>query len=557
MKTDLLNKGIQALAIGAWEEARESLEYALQSEESAEVREHLAWACWWLNDCHAVFQHRSRAYSLFLEKNDRLGASRTASWLGMDYLELNGEFAIANGWFQRAENLLEGTGDSWELGQVKLLKANLSFRVDKNVDRALQLIEESLFLSKSMGIIEGRMMAEALKGFILVTEGRVSEGMVLLDEASVLALSAEAKDIKLITTACCFLIDACDRVRDYERAGQWCGKVKEICKRWRHRVIFATCRNQYAGVLIWKGDWTEAEAELLAASDELRKLRPFMTGGSLVRLADLRRRQGRWEEAAQLFENVRSHSLKPLGCAWLLFDQGEYVPAFNMAERYLRQIPAHEKTARIAGVELMLNICARLGKIDQAEVLLQELNEISSIVQTPPLVAAYLNAQGIVNLASEQYVEAKENFEDAVDLYEKIVAPFETGRARLHLSEALVQLDQKAEAQSELYKAMEMFQLLGAQKDTEKAKNRIRSLSRYDEADATPKGGAGFTGRELEVLRSIAEGLTNEEIATRLFLSVRTVEKHITNIYQKLGISGKSARAFAASYAIKKKLVIS
>ncbi|HLT72758.1 MAG TPA: LuxR C-terminal-related transcriptional regulator [Cyclobacteriaceae bacterium] len=556
MKTDLLNKGIQALAIGAWEEARESLERALQSEESAEVLEHLAWACWWLNDCPAVFQYRSRAYSLFLEKNDRLGASRTASWLGLDYLEMNGEFAIANGWFQRAENLLDGMGDSWELGHVKLLKANLSFRIDKDVDRALQLIEETLILSKAMDKIEVRMMAEALKGFILVTEGRVSEGMVLLDEASVLALSAEAKDIKLITTACCFLIDACDRVRDYERAGQWCGKVKEICKRWRHRVVFATCRNQYAGVLIWNGAWMEAEAELLAASEELTKFRPQMTGGSVVRLADLRRRQGRWEEAAQLFDNVRSHSLKPLGCAWLLFDQGEYVPAFNIAERYLRQIPEHEKTERIAGVELMLNICAQLGRIDQAEAFLQELKEISSIVQTPPLIAAYLNAQGIVNLATERYIEAKENFEDAIDLYDKIISPFESGRARLQLSEALVRLGQMAQAESELYKAMEMFKLLGAAKDTEKTKNRIRNLSKSDAADAMPKEVSGFTGRELEVLRSIAEGLTNEEIAARLFLSVRTVEKHITNIYQKLGISGKSARAFAASYAIKKKLVL-
>lgn len=556
MKTDLLNKGRQALAIGAWEEARESLELALQSRETAEVLEHLAWACWWLNDYPALFQHRSRAYSLFLEGNDWLGASRTASWLGLDYLEINGEFAIANGWFQRAENLLEGTGDSWELGQVKLLKANLSFRVDKDVDRALELIEETISLSKSMKKVEGRMMAEALKGFILVTEGRVSEGMLLLDEASVLALSAEAKDIKLITTACCFLIDACDRVRDYERAGQWCGKVQEICKRWRHRIVFATCRNQYAGVLIWKGDWREAESELLAASEELKKFRPRMAGASYVRLADLRRRQGRWEEATKLFEDVQSHALKPLGCAWLAFDQGEYESAFNIAERYLRQIPAHEKTERIAGVELMLNICAQLGRIDQAESLLQELNEISNIVQTPPLIAARLNAQGIVNLALEHHAEAQENFEDAIDLYDKIVSPFESGRTRIVLADALVRLNQRARAESELYKALKMFQELGAEKDVEKTRNRIRNLSRPCTSDEIPKEVSDFTGRELEVLRSIAEGRSNEEIATRLFLSVRTVEKHITNIYQKLGISGKSARAFAASYAIKKKLVL-
>jgi ATP/maltotriose-dependent transcriptional regulator MalT len=555
MKDDLLNRGRQALSVGAWEEARTLLNEALRAKESAEILEELALACWWLNDGPCVFEYRSRAYQLFLDQNDKLGASRTASWLGLDCLEFNGEFAVANGWFQRAESLLEGVDNVWEVGSVKLLKANLSFRVEKNAEHALQLIDESIALAKSVNKIEGRMVAEALKGFILVTEGRVSEGMPLLDEATILALSAEAKDIRMITTACCFLIDACDRIRDYERAGQWCVKVKEICKRWRHRVVFATCRTQYASVLIWKGDWEEAEQELLSASEELKEFRPRIVSNAVVRLADLRRKQGRWEEASRLFDEVKSHSLKPLGCASLAFDQEGYESALNITERFLRQIPDHEKTERIAAIELLIRIYVKLGMPGQAGALLKELSEISDMMQTPPLVAAKLDAEGIINLALEKYELARQNLEDAVDIYDKLISPFESSRARVALAEALVRLGQWGLAESELHSALEGFRKLGAGKDIEKTKRLIRDLRGDSNTAKVKRDVYDFTGRELEVLRLIAEGKNNEEISEKLFLSVRTVEKHITNIYQKLGISGKSARAYAATYAIKKKLV--
>jgi tetratricopeptide (TPR) repeat protein len=244
MEQDFLKMGRNALSVGAWEEARDHLEHCVQVEASAAALEELAWAYWWLNDMQQVFDLRIKAHHAYHGKNDKRGASRTASWLGLDYLEFNGEYAIANGWFQRAENLLEGVEGCKELCLIKTLKSNLAFRVDKNIPVALSILDETIELSKSIGDLEGLMLAEALKGFILVTEGNVREGMQLLDEATVLALSEESGDIHRITTTCCFLIDACQRIRDYERAGQWCNKVKEICKRWRQQAVCATCRTQ-------------------------------------------------------------------------------------------------------------------------------------------------------------------------------------------------------------------------------------------------------------------------------------------------------------------------
>ncbi len=548
----LLQKGHEALTTGEWEKARELLEKAAEKTESAEVYEELAWAYWWLNDAARVFDFRSKAYNLFLRDNDNLGASRTSCWIGLDYIEFKGEFAVASGWFQRADNLLEGLPDSPELAMIKVLKARWSFQVEKNSEQAFRLIDESLKISKSLQNVDGEMVAEALKGFILVVEGKVSEGMPLLDDATLLALTSEKGDIKYTTITCCYLIDACERIRDYERASQWCSNVKEICKRWKYKAMFANCRMKYAGVLMWKGEWKEAEEELLSASTELRKLRPIQVNACTVRLADLKRRQGDWTGAEELLAKVESHPLIQLYTAYLFYDKGEYGNALNMAERYLRRFGPDERAERTAAAELLVRIYSKLGRLDEAVKMLTELREITEAIDTAPMKAALLSAEGNLNLALKDYATAKENLEDAVDIYDRISAPFEAARCRANLSEALINLKLYTQAEAELNSAVKSFKELGAAKDIENITHILKNLY---------KGHAGnqnefeFTGRELEVLRLIANGKNNEEIADKLFLSIRTVEKHITNIYSKMGVSGKSARAYAASYSVRHKLL--
>ncbi len=188
--------------------------------------------------------------------------------------------------------------------------------------------------------------------------------------------------------------------------------------------------------------------------------------------------------------------------------------------------------------------------------MFNELKDISDSINTLPIKAAVLNAEGIFFLTADKLNEAKQNLEKAVDIYDDIKSPFESSRTRLILAEVLVKLNLLAQAEAELNEAMAAFNELGAEKDFEKAKSLLKNLY-GDKADEIDKNKYEFTGRELEVLKLIAEGKTNEEISEKLFLSVRTVEKHITNIYSKLDISGKSARAYAASYAIKNKLILS
>ena len=547
MSEELLHKGRHALNVGAWEEAKELLEDAVRVDESAEALEELAWANWWLNDIPAVFELRTRAHNQFLDRGDKRGASRTASWLGLDYLEFNGEFAVANGWFQRAENLLENEGVCRELIIIGILKSNLAFRVERNTQQALKLIDKTLEMAQNLEYVEGQMLGEGLKGFILVTEGKVVEGMKLLDEATLLALSEKSGDIRTITTTCCFLIDACQRIRDYERADQWCIKVKEICRRWRHRAVFATCRTQYAAVLISRGDWKEAEDELLAAAHELNEFKPAALGICMIRLADLKRRQGKWKEAAELLDKIKSHSLKAIGCASLAYDQGDFEAALHMGEKFLRQIPLHERTERIAGIELLLQANLQLGNHGGAKALLTELEEITKEIPTPPLKAAALNAKGLCLAFVGDHETARHHLEDAIDLYDQLSLPYEAARARLEIADVLEKVGRHSQAENQLKAALESFENLDASKDAERTRFMMKTIG-----SSSKHHPHNFTGRELAVLRLIAAGKNNEEIAAQLFLSVRTIEKHLSNIYQKMGVSGKSARAFAASFAVKK-----
>jgi LuxR family transcriptional regulator, maltose regulon positive regulatory protein len=550
---DKLNRGLEALVRGEWEESRRLLEESIKLKETADAYEAAAWAYWWLNDSAAVFDYREKAYTLFLNENNNIAASRMASWIGVDYLEFKGELAIASGWFQRAEKLLEGFENTPELALIKILKGRLAYMVDKNVELALNLTEESLEISKSLKSVEGEMIAEAFKGFLLVTLGNISEGMPLLDDATVMALTAETSDVNMIVNTCCFLIDACQRVRDFERAGQWCIKVKEICQKWRYKAMFASCRTQYASVLVWRGDWKEAEEELLASAGELKQFRPLQVNSSLVRLADLRRKQGRWEEAEQLLNEVQSHWLKPIVSALLSYDKGDYETALSLAERVLRKIPDSEKTERIEGLELLVRANVKLGRMDEAHTALSELKIIESSIHTMPFKAALLSAEGIFNYASENYESARQSLEDAVDLYDKINLPYEASSNRLILAEVLVKMEQTTQAEAELHNAKTAFKKLGAEKDVIRTVNKLKRLPVvFTEGSSVSYE---FTRREREVLKMISEGRNNEEIAEKLFISSRTVEKHLTNIYQKLGVSGKSARAFIVSYAIKHNLI--
>jgi DNA-binding NarL/FixJ family response regulator len=401
------------------------------------------------------------------------------------------------------------------------------------------------------------MLGRAVQGLALVASGAVSEGMSNLDEVNAAVIAGELTDRVAIGLAGCYLIAACERVRDYDRALQWCKRLKEFCAKWGLRPLFAVCRTQYASICLWRGTWLEAEEELCAASDELAASRPAMKSDALVRLAELRRRQGRLAEATALVDQTPPHGAGLLERAELAFDCGDYPAAAERAEQYLRHVPTSNRTDRASGLEILVRALTCLQDSEPAKAALGELSSIASLVATLPLRAAASFASGYIAMGEAKWDAARRCFEDAVDLYLRSGAPFEVGRARIELARALGKVGRIEAALDEAQRAEILLSELKAELESARAHSLLEELAtlrQSHQATVSLKVRSGeLTRREIEILRLVAGGLNNQTIAERLFVSDHTVHRHLANILNKLDVS---TRAAAVAQAARRGLLI-
>ena len=542
--------GDEALARGAWAEARDAYTATLAARESPEALEGLGLAAWWLDLAEIVFDARERAYQLFLDREDDRSAARVAVWLAWDYWAFRGESAVANGWLRRARRLLDGSPDCPERAWLECREGAMVLLEEGDPDRAATHAVEAMRSAHGAGSVDLEMLGRAVHGMALVVSGAVAEGMSELDEVNTAVVAREVQDPVAVGMSCCYMIAACDRVRDYDRALQWCTRLKAHCAKWGMRPLFAVCRTQYASICMWRGTWLEAEQELVAATDELSGTRPAMTSDGIVRLAELRRRQGRLVEAAALFEQAEPHGLAALGKAELAFDRGDMRTAAELAERYLRRVAPHNRTDRAGGLDLLLRALVAGGDLDAARNALAELWGIAQRVRTTPLNAAASLAAGSVALAAGNADEARRALEDAVDLFLQCGAPFELGRARIELARALAALGRVDAAAQEARRAIDLLTELHAELEISRARALLDSLAppagTRAARDSTAHR-AGLTRREIEVLRLVAGGLNNQDIAEKLFVSEHTVHRHVANIFSKLSVSSRAAAVAQAA----------
>jgi len=540
--------GWDALAAGDWHRARVCFERALAAEETAEALEGLGWAAYCLDDDPLTFHARERAFDLYRSQGEVGAAARVAAWLAADWLEFRGKPAVANGWLRRAHRLLEdeepGPGHGW------LAVHEASIIVDENPVEARRLAEQAVEVGRRFGVPELEMVGLGLGGVALVSEGDLAAGMGRLDEAVAAALSGEAELLVCVAWACCYLIAACEQVRDYDRAGEWCERVGEFCERHGIALPLSVCKAKYAGVLTWQGRWQEAEDELRSAADGLAASRPPLIGDALVRLAELRRRQGRHDEAEDLFKQCEGKPLALVGRAALALDRGRPGEAAELAERFLRGFADRNRTERAAGLEMAVRAYAALGEFDRARGALDELDELASRGRTRPLRAAVLSARAAVFAATGDHDAARCSLEDAIDLLAACGAPFETAWARLDLAASLQALGRHEPARREVETARGALRALGAVSALARAEAMLGALGATCPVlhlDAMEGPLAQLSRRELEVLGLVAQGLTNHDIAERLVLSEHTVHRHVTNMLRKLGVPSRAAAASLAA----------
>jgi ATP/maltotriose-dependent transcriptional regulator MalT len=467
--------------------------------------------------------------------------------LAEDYFHFRGEPAVARGWFQRARRLLDGLDLVPEHGWLKAWEAHLTLMLGEDPAFARGLAAEAADTGRALADVDLEMTALALEGMALVLQGDVSAGMPRLDEATTAVVSGEMTDPMAIGLSCCLLVAACESTRDFDRAAQWCHRLKEFCERSRFHFLLAVCRSDYARVLTWRGAWAEAEVELQAAIRQHGATRPPLQQEPLALLADLRRLQGRLDEAAEILKRIDGSPLALLGRAALALDRSDAAAAAQCAQRFLRQLPASNQTDRVAALDVLLRAQVGLGRRREARATLEKLEAVTRLVATEPMKASALVAAGLVASAEGDVERARGAFEDAIALFSRSGAAFELARARVELAGALAAQGERLAADEELQAARLAFETIGAERDLARATALRGALATAAERGAPGHAQAGLTRREVEVLRLIAQGMSNQKIAQRLFVSEFTVKRHVANLLAKLSLPSRAAAAAHAA----------
>ncbi len=550
-EVDPRSAGEVALSRAAWNEAREHFERAVLEEDSAAAWEGLSWANWWLGDTEPMFAARERAFRAFRQAEDARGAARIAAWLANDAVDFRGEHAVASGWLERARRLLAEDRRCPEYGWLLFLDGYLSLKLDGDVEAGVERGRAAAALGAELGVADLEALGRAVEGDSLVTGGAIEEGLRCLDEAAALAATEEF-EYPTITPAFtqCILISTCEKAGDFGRVAQWCEAMRAIGEQLDGRHVVGVCRSAYGNVLTARGEWPQAELELTDALGALEATRPGLAPAGLVRLGELRVRQGRAEEARELFERAGAEPMALTGLGTLSLQQGDAREAAEVAERILRRPGG--PLDRVPPLELLARARHRLGEVEAAAAALDRLEALVAGRPTPYLSGRVRLVAGELALAGGEAESARRLLEDAVDFFAESSAPYEGALARLTLAAALARLGRAEAAEREAAAAAARFAELGASADVERAERIGKRTATAPGAEAEGAEPGELTPRELEVLRLVAQGMSDAEIAAQLVVSPHTVHRHVANVRTKLRLP---SRAAAVAYAAREGLI--
>ncbi|HEX6713925.1 MAG TPA: LuxR C-terminal-related transcriptional regulator [Thermoleophilaceae bacterium] len=526
-----------ALEAGDWERARAGFEHALEAGDDPLVLEGLGEALQWLGRFDEAIGARERAFTAAQAAGMRLRACAQARWLAFLHGAVRANEAAAMGWFGRAESLLDGQPESAEHGWLAFDRCPL---VPEREDRE-QLAAEALRIARTFADVDLEFGSLALLGECHVYAGRVADGMNLIDQAMAAVTSGEVTGVVTAGDIYCRLLSACERSGDVRRAEQWMGLADKFVEWSGYALVSTSCRMHYGGILTEVGRWAEAEEELLTALRVSEQSYRGMRTYPLVRLAELRVRQGRFEEAERLLDTNDWHPLARRARATIALARGEYALAEDLVGLCLdREEPAHPACAPL--LELLVEV--RIVRADRAGAR-EALDALEAIAtgSRDERAAAYAElAAG--RLAADD--DAPARFQAALERFAELQLPFEAARSRAELARAIAERAPAAAA-AEARTALREFERLGAAQQADRTAALLRRLGTAD-GRSWPKGAGDLTKRELEVLSLLAEGLSNAEIAERLVVSRRTAEHHVASILSKLGLR---SRAEAAAYAVR------
>ncbi|MET0560094.1 MAG: response regulator transcription factor [Gaiellaceae bacterium] len=543
MAASALERGRQAYARRAWKDSYELLQRADEALplETGDL-ELLATTAFMLGRDDEYLGLLERAHHAHLEAGETLPAVRNAVWMGL-ILFTRGELGPGGGWIGRAHRLIESEpGDSIERGYL-LMPVAYQLEASGDFMSAAAVAAEAASMAARFDHADGFALATHVQGDMLIKAGRVREGLALLDEAMVAVTAGELSPI-VTGIVYCSVILTCQGVYELRRAREWTAALTRWCEGQPDVLAFTgRCLVHRAEIMQLNGDWPDALEEAQRAKQRFLETRnEGRVGLALYREAELQRLLGEFGVAEDVYREASRYGWEPQpGLAQLRLAQGRVDSAQSAIRRVLDETTEPLKRAGLlpAYVEIMLTA----GEIEAAGRASLELEQLADQYESAMLDGMVAHARGAVLLAEGDAPASLAALRRAVDVWRELEAPYEVARTRELVGLACRALGDDDAATLELDAARARFEQLKAAPD-------VQRLDARHAPEGPPRH--GLTARELDVLRLVATGRSNKQIAAELVISEHTVARHVQNIFAKLDVSSRTA---AASFAFERQLV--
>jgi len=521
-----------AVARLAWDEAMDAFTDA--DREGPLLADDLAeWAmvAYLMGSTEISLSALNRAYQLYLDGGDPAGAARCGFWSAFT-LFTRGEMAQANGWVGRSQRLMESLPADHPInGYLLAVESFRQVAIDGDYAASYETAMRAVAFGTKGGDADLVALGLNNAGRAQVRIGNVAGGMLLLDEAMVSVVSGELTPT-VAGTVYCSLIEACETISEFQRAQEWTDALTRWCDQQQGMLTFnGQCLTHRSHLLRRHGDWSLAAAEALRACERFQGATDQMaTGEPLYQLGEISRMTGDETAAEEFYGRATEWGRDPQpGLALLRLQQGRVEQAVAMMRRLITEARDDVDRCRLfpAYVEVML----KAGDMDSAAAAAKDLERLAGVYGTSAWRAEAQLALGAVMLDRGDADAGLAHLRRAYDAWQVLRVPYEAARTRVLIGLACRRMGDEDTARRELDAAEQAFLDLGAGP----AVTALRQL-RGGIVRAHP-----LTDRELEILALVARGETNREIADRLFIAVKTVDRHVANILAKLAVPSRTA----------------